>query len=106
MDGSQGPWPENLPEILAGDWRRAGLPSRLRALLEYAERLTRRPGEVDEADVVALREEGWSDEAILHAAEVTAYYNFVNRTTEGLGVRLEPDWPHDPIEPYDAGEYS
>jgi hypothetical protein len=31
---------------------------------------------------------------VLHACEVVAYYNFVNRTAEGLGVSLEEDWDH------------
>lgn len=89
---------DELVEALAGDWREAAVPEDLRALLDYAAKLTRKPGAVDEGDVERLRDAGWSDEAILHACEVVAYFNFVNRTADGLGVSLEPDWPH-PIVP-------
>jgi len=81
-----------LAAELAADWRTADVSDGLRALLAYAEELTLEPGRVTEADVDALRQAGWSDEAILHACEVVAYFNFVNRTADGLGVSLEQDW--------------
>jgi len=52
---------------------------------------------VEEDDVSKLRGAGLCEEAILHVAEITAYFNFVNRMAEGLGVRLEEAWPHPPI---------
>jgi len=63
----------------------------------YAEKLTLQPKSVRETDVAALRDAGLEDEAILHVAEVVAYFNFVNRMAEGLGVPLEEAWPHPPI---------
>jgi hypothetical protein len=45
-----------------------------------------------EEDVIALREVGFSDEAILDINQVTAYYAYVNRLADGLGVELEPIW--------------
>lgn len=91
---------EGLVEALAADWRTAAVSAETRALLAYAEELTLRPGEVEESDVEALRRAGWSDEAIVHACEVVSYYNFVNRTADGLGVSLEAGWrgPEIPIE--------
>ena len=44
---------------------------------------------------VALRRHGWSDAAILDMVQVAAYYAFVNRLADGLGVELEPYWPED-----------
>lgn len=41
-------------------------------------------------DLEPLREAGFSDADILHIAEVTAYYAYVNRIADGLGVELEP----------------
>lgn len=37
----------------------------------------------------ALKEAGFSDEAILDVALVTSYFNFVNRMVLSLGVQLE-----------------
>ena len=59
-------------------------------MLEYAEKLTLRPSEVTEEDIVELRSVGFNDEDILMTVEVTAYYAYVNRIADGLGVQVEP----------------
>jgi uncharacterized peroxidase-related enzyme len=59
-------------------------------MLDYAEKLTRTPAAVRREDIEALRQVGFSDADVLHIAEVTAYYAFVNRIADGLGVELEP----------------
>ena len=60
-----------------------------RALLEYAEKLTRTPGAMTEADVLALRTAGFDDRAIHDSCAIVAYFAFVNRIADGLGVELE-----------------
>ena len=40
-------------------------------------------------DVEALRRAGFADAAILDICQVAAYYAFVNRLADGLGVELE-----------------
>lgn len=47
---------------------------------------------MSEQDVMALRAVGLSDGEILDVCQVTAYYNYVNRLADGLGVELEPYW--------------
>ncbi len=42
-----------------------------------------------QADVDRLRDVGLSDEAISDAAQVIAYFNYINRIADGLGVDLE-----------------
>ncbi|HEV2062270.1 MAG TPA: hypothetical protein VGR12_05400 [Solirubrobacteraceae bacterium] len=69
------------------------LPDRLRALCSYAFKLTLRPWEMNRRDVEALRGVGLSDRDIVDANQVVAYYNYVNRVADGLGVQLEPEWP-------------
>ena len=61
-------------------------------MLDYAAKLTRTPGDMVEGDVGALRESGFSDRAILDIAQVVAYYAYVNRIADGLGVSLEAYW--------------
>lgn len=58
-------------------------------MLAYAEKLTLDPGGMDETDVRGLAEAGFSDRDILDLCEVTAYYAYVNRIADGLGVALE-----------------
>ena len=40
----------------------------------------------------SLRACGFSDRAILDIAQVVAYYAYVNRIADGLGVTLESYW--------------
>lgn len=68
----------------------AALTPRWRALADLAIRLTRRPAEVQEADVSALRRHGLSDAGVHDAVAVTAYFNFVNRLAEGVHIPIEP----------------
>lgn len=67
-------------------------------MCEYVEKLTLRPWEMVEADVLALRAAGFSDSAILDINQVTGYYAYVNRLADGLGVELEEFWKNLPTE--------
>jgi uncharacterized peroxidase-related enzyme len=78
-----------LVEQLKVDCQTADLTPADRAMLTYAVKLTREPWHIVEADVIALREAGFSDAAILDINQVTGYYAFVNRLADGLGVELE-----------------
>lgn len=60
-----------------------------RALLEYADALTRDPSSVRAAHVDRLRAAGFDDRAIHDACAIVAYFAFVNRIADGLGVELE-----------------
>jgi NAD(P)H-hydrate epimerase len=73
--------------------RTEGLDQRTAALCAYARKLTHAPALVAEADVAALRAAGLDDRAIVDANQVVAYFNYVNRIVEGLGVQLEERWP-------------
>ncbi|HEX8968581.1 MAG TPA: hypothetical protein VF937_11910 [Chloroflexota bacterium] len=56
------------------------------ALARYVEKLTLRPGEMAEADVLALRDAGFSDLDILDANNQCAHLNYTNRVANGLGL--------------------
>tara|TARA_B100001559_G_scaffold247168_1_gene210392 strand:- start:514 stop:852 length:339 start_codon:yes stop_codon:yes gene_type:complete len=81
-----------LPRDLVKNYKQAKLSHQDRAMLDYAVKLTNTPAEIEELDVVLLRETGFSDTAILDICQVTAYYNYVNRLADGLGVELEDGW--------------
>lgn len=60
------------------------------ALCNFARHLTIHPGEHEENDYTrALRENGFSDAAILDAVLVIAYFNFVNRIALSLGLQAD-----------------
>lgn len=74
-------------------------------MLDYAVKLTRDPGGMTRADAEALRDAGFDDAAILDICQVTAYYAYVNRLADGLGVELERYWrPEDLTLPWDEFE--
>ncbi len=79
-------------EHLKRDYRNAPISSTDLAMLDYAVKLTKAPWEMEREDVEKLREEGFSDGAILDINQITGYYNFVNRLADGLGVELESYW--------------
>lgn len=61
-------------------------------MLDYTAKLTREPWSIGEADVEELRAVGFDDRAVLDICQVAAYYAFVNRLADGLGVELEHYW--------------
>jgi uncharacterized peroxidase-related enzyme len=83
---------EALVAALQIDYRQANLKPADRAMLDYAYKLTLTPWEMVEADAQALRAQGFSDRAILDINQITAYYAYVNRIADGLGVPLEDFW--------------
>jgi len=83
---------EALVRQLQTDYRTADLAPADRAMLDYTAKLSRTPAEVVQSDVDRLREAGFDDAAILDICQVAAYYAFVNRLADGLGVELEDFW--------------
>jgi len=61
------------------------------ALMQYAEVLTLRPGEIMESEVNNLRQNGLNDGEILEANQIICYFNYVNRSLNGLGVTTDND---------------
>ncbi len=82
----------DLTGQIENDYRAAELTPGDLQMLDYAAKLTRAPGDMLEGDVIALRKSGFSDRAILDIAQVVAYYAYVNRIADGLGVTLEDYW--------------
>lgn len=73
------------------DWRSAGLDTVDAALCAYAEKTTHTPGAMGLPDVDALRAHGLDDTAVHDATQVIAYFNYINRIADCLGVDLEPE---------------
>lgn len=86
-----------LPRALALDWESAGLTAADRAMLVFALKLTRTPWSMDRSDTETLKAAGFDDTAVLDITQVTAYFNYVNRMADGLGVELEPYWTRDDL---------
>lgn len=60
-----------------------------KTILFYVVKLTRTPHLITANDIGQLKEEGFDDRAIHDICAITAYFAFVNRMADGLGVELE-----------------
>jgi uncharacterized peroxidase-related enzyme len=77
---------KSLARKLAVDYPHAPIEDKFQWLFRFADKLTRTPDDIEEADVDALRKAGWGDSAIREAVLAVAYFNFVNRVSQGLGL--------------------
>ena len=80
-----------MVEAIWNDYRTAELDEATRAVLDFAVKLTRTPGEMKPSDLDALRQHGLSELALHDIVQVAAYFNYINRIADGLGVDLEPE---------------
>ena len=61
------------------------------ALLDYSAKLTLTPSKMIESDILLLRKNGIADAEILETNQIVSYFNYVNRTINGLGVKTDGD---------------
>ncbi len=54
--------------------------------------MTRDPAAIGSADFEPLRAAGLGDEAIHDAIQVIAYFAYINRVADGVGIDPEPEW--------------
>jgi len=66
-------------------------------MLEFSEKLTVTPGQMNETDLEELRQVGFSEHEVLAIVLAAAYRNFIARVADMLGVELT-DSEKDPEE--------
>lgn len=81
-----------LGEMMAMNYRVAGLSKRQRAMLDFAWKLTETPRLIDEADRKGLRKVGFSNADIFDIADTVAFFNMSNRMAHGLDMMPNPDY--------------
>ena len=74
-------------ELMAQNYRAAGLPTKQQAMLDFAVKLTEHPAKMAEADRAALRAVGFSDRDIWDIAATAAFYNMSNRIAAATEMR-------------------
>ena len=60
-------------------------------MCKFAELVTRTPAAIRRQDVETLRKHGLTDRDILDAVQVIAYFNYINRVADALGIDPEPE---------------
>lgn len=74
---------------LVTDYPNAPVEEKEKVLYRFADKLTRKPFEITQADVDAVRQAGWSEEALVETVLTVAWFNFINRVSTGLGLVAE-----------------
>jgi len=57
-----------------------------RTMLGYVEKVTKAPVSISQDDIAALRSVGFDDTGILQINLIAAWFNYINRVADGLGV--------------------
>lgn len=81
-----------LGEMMVMNFRSAPLSARHRAMLEFAEKVTKASAEIEEADRAALRAVGFSDRDIWDIANVAAFFNMTNRVASATDMRPNDEY--------------
>jgi uncharacterized peroxidase-related enzyme len=81
-----------LGELMAMNWRAAGLPPRQHAMLAFAEKITLSSAQIEEADRQALRDVGFSDREIWDIAAVASFFNMSNRMASAVDMRPNDEY--------------
>lgn len=73
-------------EVVATDISSAPVDESFKPILHYVRKLTLNPRSVEESDVTAILDAGWTEEAVFDAASVVGLFSLMNRLVRGLGV--------------------
>jgi uncharacterized peroxidase-related enzyme len=84
-------------ERLQRDGVDAKLEPRLKAIVDYAAKLTRDPAAITPADAAPLRAQGLSDLEILDLTNAVAMFAWANRLMQTLGEAADPAAPGNPL---------
>ena len=83
------PVDDDLKESLCSNWRTAPISDLNKLILDYVEKITLTPAAIDAGYIDTLRSRGFDDLILHDIVQVAAYFNYVNRLADGLGVELE-----------------
>ena len=81
-----------LGEMMVMNWRVAGLDTRQRAMLHFAEHVTVHSHKMTEDDRQALRDVGFSDRDIWDIASVAGFFNMSNRIASAVAMQPNPEY--------------
>ena len=81
-----------VADQVAVNYRKAEIPPRQRAMLDFAMKVCQRSDEIDDADFVALHAHGFDDEDIWDIAAITAFFGLSNRMASFSGMMPNPEF--------------
>lgn len=78
-----------MVRTLEKDYAQAPISLQDRAMLDYVVKLTRDATHISREDHDALRQAGFDDKGILQITLIAAWFNYINRVADALGVGRE-----------------
>jgi alkylhydroperoxidase family enzyme len=82
-------------DAVLDDFRTAPISDAEKALFAFLEKMNRESNRLTREDADALRDAGWTDEAIYDAITVCALFNFYNKWIDATGVSDMPAQAYD-----------
>lgn len=70
----------------ATNYMNAPVDAKTKVLFRFADKLTRKPLDIDQPDVDEVLAAGWSQAALREAVLTVAFFNYINRVSFGLGL--------------------
>ncbi len=80
---------EGVLEALLDDVESAPVGEDLKVLLGYLSKLNTLPSRIVQADIDAVLDAGWSENALFQAVQIAGLFNMMNRIVEGTGVAFD-----------------
>ncbi|MGH7561635.1 MAG: carboxymuconolactone decarboxylase family protein [Gemmatimonadales bacterium] len=80
---------ESLVLALQHDYPSAPITAAERVMLDYVVQITRDATRITPADHRRLRDAGFDDRGILQITLIAAWFNYINRAADALGVGRE-----------------
>ena len=77
---------ETLLESMLVDLDASPVDEKLKPVCRYVRKLTQTPSKMVQADVDAIFDAGWDEDAFHYAVMICALFNFMNRMIDGYGV--------------------
>ena len=81
-----------IADLVATNYRSAGLPDRQRRMLDFAVLLSTTPELVGDDELAALRGAGFDDEAIWDISAITSFFALSNRMAHVMALRPNPEF--------------
>lgn len=75
-----------IVRAIATDYRTAPVDEPTRALLAFADKLSREPWKITRADWEALAAAGWSEQQRIEAVHIVGLFEYFNRVADGFGM--------------------
>ncbi len=81
-----------LGELMVQNYRSADLEPRHRAMLDFADKLTRATHEISESDRQRLRDNGFTEKDIWDIANIAGFYNMTNRVASAVDMQPNKEY--------------